>query len=171
GGMQWAYSELFQNYSGHDIAKYLDYSLRQSERVGLYVHYSETHDNERLARLGRQWSLLRNMLCGLASVSGGFGFTCGVEWLAAEKLDVHQSRGLAWGSEENIVEELSQLNRLLCDHPCFLDGATVVRLSDDESSVLALSRVSSEGMDRVLVLVNMDIDSEHPFRLSCATFE
>ena len=49
GGMQWAYSELFQNYSGADVARYLDYSLRQSERVGLYVHYSETHDNTRLA--------------------------------------------------------------------------------------------------------------------------
>lgn len=171
GGMQWAYSELFQNYSGPDVAKYLDYSLRQSERVGLYVHYSETHDNERLARRGRKWSLLRNRLCGLASVSGGFGFTCGVEWLAAEKLDVHLSRGLAWGSEENIVEELAQLNRMLCDHPCFLDGATVVRLSDDESSVLALSRTSAEGADRVLVLVNTDINSEHPFRLSRATFE
>ncbi|MEW6161534.1 MAG: amylo-alpha-1,6-glucosidase, partial [Verrucomicrobiota bacterium] len=40
GGMQWAYSELFQNYSGSQVASYLDYSLRQSERVGLYVHYS-----------------------------------------------------------------------------------------------------------------------------------
>ena len=35
GGMQWAYSELFQNYSGPQVAGYLDYSLRQSERAGL----------------------------------------------------------------------------------------------------------------------------------------
>jgi len=48
GGMQWAYSELFQNYTGREVAWYLDYSLRQCERVGLYVHYSETHDNDRL---------------------------------------------------------------------------------------------------------------------------
>ena len=34
GGMQWAYSELFQNYSGRDVAWYLDYANRQSERVG-----------------------------------------------------------------------------------------------------------------------------------------
>ena len=33
--MQWAYSELFQNYSGPEVAGYLDHSLRQSERVGL----------------------------------------------------------------------------------------------------------------------------------------
>lgn len=171
GGMQWAYSELFQNYAGRDVATYLDYSLRQSERVGLYVHYSETHDNERLARLGRKWSLLRNRLCALASVSGGFGFTCGVEWLAAEKLQVHQSRGLSWGSQENIVEELAQLNRLLCEHPCFLDGATVVRLSEADAAVLALSRTSAEGEDRVLVLVNTDVNKEHSFTLSRATFE
>jgi len=47
GGMQWAYSELFQNYSGRDVATYLDYANRQNERVGSYVHYSETHDNDR----------------------------------------------------------------------------------------------------------------------------
>jgi predicted glycogen debranching enzyme len=171
GGMQWAYSELFQNYSGRDVAAYLDYSLRQSDRVGLYVHYSETHDNERLARLGRTWSLLRNRLCGLASVSGGFGFTCGVEWLAPEKLQVHESRGLSWGSEENIVVELARLNRLISDHPCFLDGATLLRLSGDESPVFALSRTSAEGLDRALVLVNTDPKSAHEFALSAATYK
>ncbi|HWF19066.1 MAG TPA: alpha-amylase family glycosyl hydrolase, partial [Verrucomicrobiae bacterium] len=62
GGMQWAYSELFQNYSGQQVSSYLDYALKQSQRAGLFVHYSETHDNERLARLGRKWSLLRNRL-------------------------------------------------------------------------------------------------------------
>jgi starch synthase (maltosyl-transferring) len=171
GGMQWAYSELFQNYSARDVAAYGDYSLRQSERVGLYVHYSETHDNDRLARLGRTWSLLRNRLCGLASVNGGFGFTCGVEWLAAEKLQVHESRGLSWGSEENIVEELARLNRLVSDHPCFLDGATLLRLSEDESPVFALSRTSAEGLDRALVLVNTDPKSAHEFVLSGATYK
>src|ERR1700743_1966320 len=68
GGMQWAYSELFQNYSGREVAWYLDYALKQSERVGVYVNYSETHDNDRLAKKGRAWSLLRNSLCALTSV-------------------------------------------------------------------------------------------------------
>ncbi len=40
GGMHWAYSELFQNYSGKEVAWYLDYANRQNERVGSYVHYS-----------------------------------------------------------------------------------------------------------------------------------
>jgi glycosidase len=117
GGMHWAYSELFQNYSGQQVAGYLDHSLGQTGRVGLLVHYSETHDNERLAARGRAWSLLRNRLCALASVSGGFGFTCGVEWLAQERILVHGSTGLAWGGRENLVPELAKLNKLLAEHP------------------------------------------------------
>ncbi len=157
GAMQWAYSELFQNYSGPEIASYLDYALRQSERLGLYVHYSETHDNDRLAKRGRAWSLLRNRVCALTSVSGGFGFTCGVEWLAAEKVNVHSSRGLSWGAEENIVPELARLNTLLRDHPCFFDGAALRRLSPPESPVFALHRVSADGAMQVVVAVNADL--------------
>ncbi len=166
GGMQWAYSELFQNYSGPDLSRYLDYSLSQSQRVGLYVHYSETHDNNRLAKNGRGWSLLRNRLCALASMNGGFGFTCGVEWLAAEKIDVHQGRGLAWGSADNIIPELAALNRLLLEHPCFFDGANLRRLSPDDSVILAIWRESQEGKDHVLVLVNTDAKHRQKFRLA-----
>lgn len=171
GGMQWAYSELFQNYSGEQVARYLDYSLRQSGRLGLYLHYSETHDNPRLAARGKAWSLLRNRLCGLASVGGGFGFTGGVEWLAAEKIIVHQRTGLNWGSPENIVEELARLNRLLAGHPCFFDGAMVKRLSGLGSTVLALKRVSREGKDCVLVLVNTDVRQSAGLLLSALDWE
>jgi predicted glycogen debranching enzyme len=158
GGMQWAYSELFQNYSGPQVAGYLDHSFRQDERVGLLVHYSETHDNERLAAKGRAWSLLRNRLCALASVSGGFGFTCGVEWLATEKVDVHGSAGMAWGSADNLLPELERLNSLLAQNPCFFDGAATVRLTPADSPVYALRRQSAEGPDVVLVLVNTDVE-------------
>ena len=171
GGMQWAYSELFQNQSRDQVTTYLDYALRQSERVGVYVHYSETHDNDRLARQGRAWSLLRNRLSGLASVSGAFGFTCGVEWLAPEKLQVHQSRGLAWGNSQNIVDELARLNRLLADHPCFFDNAQLTRLSSLEDHVYALSRISTEGADQVLVLINTDLQAPHVFRLERAVYD
>ncbi len=165
GGMQWAYSELFQNDSGREVADYLDYALRQSARVGLYVHYSETHDNPRLAARGRAWSLLRNRLCGLSSVSGAFGFTCGVEWLAPERVNVHSSRGLAWGNPDHLVDELGRLNRLLAHHPCFFDGARLTRLSPPASPILALARESADGRDAVLVLVNTDPDQPHEFRL------
>ena len=158
GGLHWAYSELFQNYSGREVASYLDHASRQSERVGGYVHYSETHDNDRLAGKGRAWSLLRNRLCALTSPGGGFGFTCGVEWLASEKIRVHGNTGLNWDAAENIVPELAQLNWLLADHPCFFDGARLTRLSASDSPVYAVLRESAEGRDAVLVLVNTDLD-------------
>ena len=193
GGMQWAYSELFQNYSGKDVAWYLDYANRQNERAGSYVHYSETHDNSRLAAKksdewqvtsdkssapdvtrhsslatphGRTWSLLRNHLCALTSPSGGFGFTCGVEWLAAEKIRVHGNTGLNWGAAENIVPELAQLNRLIAGHPCFFDGAKLTRLSAPDSPVYALLRESADGKDSVLVLANTDVASSNQFALA-----
>ena len=168
GGMQWAYSELFQNYSGAEISKYLDYANLQSARIGAYIHYSETHDNERLAEKGRAWSLLRNRLCALTSSSGGFGFTCGVEWLAAEKIKVHGCSGLNWDSADNIIPELAQLNKLISDHPCFFDGAKLTRLSAPDSPIYALLRESAEGKDSVLVLVNTDVEKSHLLTLAPA---
>jgi predicted glycogen debranching enzyme len=165
GGMQWAYSELFQCFAPRHVAEYLDHALPQSERVGLLVHFSETHDNDRLAARGARWSALRNRLCALASVSGGFGFSAGVEWLCAEKLDVSEARTLSWGAEPNLVAELGRLNRLLADHPCFFDGAGIERLSAVDSPVLALERSSRDGADRCLVLVNLDPDRAHAIEL------
>ena len=168
GGMQWAYSELFQNDGGPNVARYLDYAHRQSARLGLYVHFSETHDNERLAARGRAWSLMRNRLCALASVGGGFGFTNGVEWLAAERMNVHSSRGMSWGNPDNLLAELAQLNHLLAGHPCFFDGAVLTRLSRDDSPVYALRRDSAEGLDHLLVLVNLDETQSRTLTLDCA---
>jgi len=165
GGLQWAYSELFQNYHPLQVSGYLDHALRQSGRAGLLIHYSETHDNERLAAKGRDWSLLRNRLCALASVSGGYGFTCGVEWLASERIQVHANRSLAWDNPDNLVNELSHLNRLLADHPCFFDGAALTRLSPPDAPVFALLRVSREGTDAVLVLVNTDLQEPRSLTL------
>lgn len=171
GGMQWAYSELFQNYTGAQVRWYLDYALAQSTQRGLYVHYSETHDNPRLAERGRTWSLLRNRLCALTSVSGAFGFTNGVEWLAPERVNVHSSRGLAWGHQPHLLRELGALNRLLADHPCFHDGARLTRLSGADTAVYALLRQSAEGQDAVLVLVNTDPDHTHSVSLEPAPLQ
>jgi hypothetical protein len=66
-------------------------------------------------------------------VSGGYGITCGVEWLATEKVDVHGSSGMAWNASDNIIPELAALNRLLAGHPCFFDDATLLRLSEKDS--------------------------------------
>jgi len=166
GGMQWAYSELFQNHNPQEVAGYVDHFIRQGERIGPLVHYSETHDNDRLAKQGPRWSRMRNHLCALTSQSGGFGFTGGVEWLATEKIDVHQSRAMSWGNEPNLIPDLARLNRLLRDHPCFFDGARLERLSPNASWILALARTSSDGQDHCLVLVNMDPDAEQTLELN-----
>ncbi len=168
GGMQWAYSELFQEFNGAQVSGYLDHALKQSARVGTLVHYSETHDNERLAARGRAWSLLRNRLSALTSVNGTFGFTGGVEWLAAEKINVHSCRGMNWGSPDNLLPELARLNRLLAEHSCFFDGAQITRLSADDAPILALLRESAEGKDRVLILVNNDPAKPHAINFSAA---
>ena len=166
GGMQWAYSELFQCYSPREVSAYLDHSLRQSERLGTLVHYSETHDNERLAKRGIAWSTMRNRLSALAGHSGAFGFTSGVEWLCTTKVDVHEAHTLSWGAELNLLRELGELNAVLRNHPCFFDGAKIERISGDDSPVLALSRVSYDEKDRCLVLINLDPDSAHELQLA-----
>lgn len=171
GGMQWAYSELFQNHSGEQVSSYLDHCAVQGERIGVLVHYSETHDNDRLAKHGRAWSLMRNRLAALTCQSGAWGYTCGVEWLADEKLEVHQSRGLNWGASEHLVDELAQLARLVADHPCFFDGARLERLSPSGSPVLALARTSADGMDRVLVLVNTGVAADGQVEIPLAAWK
>lgn len=165
GGMQWAYSELFQNYSPHEVSRYLDHCKQHSEKWGLLVHYSETHDNDRLAMRGREWSLFRNELSALTSVGGAYGFTCGVEWLAAEKVNVHSSRGLSWGDSENIVAELARINNILRNHPCFFDDVKTERWSELTSPIYALNRKSSQGEDDLLVLINLDPLANHTFQL------
>lgn len=171
GGMQWAYSELFQCYEPAHVAGYLDHAVRQSARSGTLVHYSETHDNDRLAKRGIAWSLMRNRLSALASHSGAFGFTSGVEWLCTTKIDVHEAHSLSWGADVNIVEELRQLNELLCHHPCFFDGAQIARISEQASFVLALERTSQDECDHCLVLINLDPDRVHDLLLSRASWE
>ena len=182
GGMQWAYSELFQNHGSLGISGYLDHHLRASSRSGTLIHYSETHDNSRLAANGgvpglpatpegRRWSLFRNRLAALTSIQGGYGFTNGVEWCATEQINVHSSRGLAWGSPDSIVAELSALNRLISNHPCFFDGALLQRLSEPQSAVYALRRDSAEGLDQVLVLANTEFEEERSIELARSVWE
>jgi predicted glycogen debranching enzyme len=184
GGMQWAYSELFQNFDGLPLSGYLDHTVRAAQATGTLVHYSETHDNSRLAArptpAGPEtpsgtpnvlWSRHRNRLCALTSVNGGFAFTSGVEWLATEQINVHSARGLAWGSTPNLVGELARLNQLLSDHPCFFDGAKLSRLSIDGAPVYALHRQSACGADEVLVIANPDPANPQAIRLDSSRWD
>ncbi len=160
GGMQWAYSELFQNYDSSQLHGYLGYLHGTVDHPGpgagkgVFVHYSETHDNLRLAAKGPAWSRFRNRLCALASTHGAFGFTAGVEWLATEKLEVHQSRGLSWGQEPNLCGDLAALNSLLAEDPVFFDGAVIEPLSAPGDPAWAVLR--RQGDRTVLVAANPD---------------
>ena len=168
GGMQWAYSELFQNFDAISIGSYLQHCHGAAASRGVLIHYSETHDNDRLAKQGRAWALLRNRLSALTSDAGAYGFTAGVEWLAQEKLEVHQSRGLNWGADENLIAELAALNRLLANDPVFFDGAMINPLADPATGIIALRRVASvdqADQREALVIINPDRDQPHTLRL------
>ncbi|MBN2130434.1 MAG: hypothetical protein JW741_13100, partial [Sedimentisphaerales bacterium] len=119
GQMNWAYSELFQNYTREQIESYLAYAQRVSDQKGVLVHYAETHDNNRLAASGRTFARMRLAISALTSFRGAWGITNGVEWLATEKIDVHRNAGLRWGNPDNLVDEIARLNHLLEEHGAF----------------------------------------------------
>ena len=87
----WAYSELFQNYTAKEISRYLPFADEMSRTFGHLIHFAETHDNDRLAKISHTYARMRTGLCALFSSCGGFGFANGVEWFATEKIIV--SRG------------------------------------------------------------------------------
>ena len=68
GGMQWAYSELFQNYSGKEVAWYLDYAKRQ-ERARRRLRALQRNARQRPAREKRPRVVAAaESLCALTSV-------------------------------------------------------------------------------------------------------
>lgn len=158
--MNWAYSELFQNYSKEQIEGYLNYAWRESNGNGLMVHYAETHDNSRLAAVSENYARMRTALSALASVNGAFGFANGVEWFAKEKIDVHESRGLSWGATPNLVEFIGKLNTLLLTVPAFHNGANMAFLNSGSPNAVLFRRTDASGKGTVLCAVNLDC--EHP---------
>ena len=156
GGFDWAYSELFQNYDRGAIEYYLPEAGDIAANDGIPVHFAETHDNARLAARGKTWAKMRTALCALSSHNGAFAFANGVEWLATEKIDVHDANCLNWGAPENQVEEIALLNRILSNHPAFFDNAALEFIPDGGGNFLAISRRDEKGGKRVLILVNPD---------------
>ena len=165
-GLDWAYSELFQTDDRAAFERYLPGAIAMGEETGPLAHYAETHDNNRLAARSRSWARMRTALAALASQQGCFGITNGVEWFAAEKVDVHGASALRWGAPDNQVSALRRLNALLALHPAFGAGAHVEMRQCGDGNSLALLRVSRGGAsecDRsLLVLANLDPDREQP---------
>ncbi len=154
--LNWAYSELFQNYDRSQIEHYLPEAIAMSAADGLAVHFAETHDNPRLAATSPTWARLRTALCALASFSGAFGFANGVEWLATEKINVHEAVTLNWGAPVNQVEEIRRLTRLLKTHPAFHDRTQVALIERGEGNQLVILRHHPPSGKRLLVLANLD---------------
>ena len=127
--MNWAYSELFQNYSKEAIYGYLNYAQELNQTDGIMIHYAETHDNNRLAAVSDIYAKMRCALCALASFNGAFGFANGVEWFATEKINVHQNGALNWGAKYNQVKFIKRLNDLLATNREFQHGGEIICLN------------------------------------------
>ncbi|MDX9785686.1 MAG: amylo-alpha-1,6-glucosidase [Desulfobacterales bacterium] len=156
GNFNWAYSELFQNYTREQIESYLPEALQISRDEGLTVHYAETHDNLRLAATSKAYARLRTDMCALFSPNGAFGFANGVEWFATEKLVVHQANSLNWGAGENQVENIARLTALLKHHPAFHDQTELTLVQTGPGNHVAMLRHHRPSGKKLLIIANLD---------------
>jgi predicted glycogen debranching enzyme len=159
-GMNWAYSELFQNYDQAQVEGYLPESIRVSESKGNLIHFAETHDNLRLAATSHTFARLRTAFCALTSHNGAFGFANGVEWFASEQINVHNAHALNWGAEVNQVEFIRRLHAVMESHPSFHSGATVEMITTGHNNSSAILRTDATGRHRLLVLANLSHEQE-----------
>ncbi|OGR35820.1 MAG: transmembrane fusion protein, partial [Desulfobacula sp. RIFOXYB2_FULL_45_6] len=152
----WAYSELFQTYSREEISRYLPLICDISDTCGNLIHFAETHDNNRLASVSKQYAKMRTAFSALFSVCGGFGFANGVEWFATQKIDVHESSGLNWGDKINQVDHIAKLNLILKNHPTFFAHSRLTLIQKNQSECLVLLRHHHLENKKLLILVNLD---------------
>ncbi|WP_291464694.1 amylo-alpha-1,6-glucosidase [Desulfobacula sp.] len=154
-----AYSELFQNYTRQEISDYLPIVFEISNTCGHTIHFAETHDNNRLASVSRRYAKMRTSLCALFSICGGFGFANGVEWFATQKIDVHESGSLNWGNKKNQVEHISKLTLILKNHPTFFAQTRLELIHKNQSECLVLLRYNETREKKLLVLINLDCEN------------
>ncbi|MBF0117605.1 MAG: glycogen debranching enzyme N-terminal domain-containing protein [Desulfobacterales bacterium] len=152
----WAYSELFQNYDRNQIEYYLPTSIEISKNDGTMVHYAETHDNNRLASRSLAFAKMRTTISALFSNHGAFGFANGVEWYATEKIDVHGSPSLNWGSPINQISHIRRLNLILKGHPAFHELTKMELIERGGGNQVVLLRHHIPSNKKLLVVVNLD---------------
>ena len=157
--LNWAYSELFQNYDRGQIEHYLPEAIDISSADGIMVHFAETHDNLRLAQQSEDYARLRTALCALSSHNGAFGFANGVEWFAAEKINVHDAPSLNWGAESNQVAEIQRLSDLLKTHPVFHPDAVLSMHQKGDGNFIVLKRQQINSEKQLLIIVNLDTEN------------
>ncbi len=157
--LNWAYSELFQNYDRTQIEHYLPQAIDISRTDGIMVHFAETHDNPRLAKQSETYARMRTALCALSSHNGAFGFANGVEWFAAEKINVHDAPSLNWGAETNQVAEIRRLADLLKAHPAFHEDAVLSMHQKNGGNFIVLKRKHPGSEKGLLIIVNLDAEN------------
>jgi predicted glycogen debranching enzyme len=158
--LNWAYSELFQNYDRSQIEHYLPEAIDISAADGIMVHFAETHDNLRLAQQSEIYARMRTALCALSSHNGAFGFANGVEWFATEKINVHDSPSLNWGAESNQVAEIRRLSNLLKAHPAFHEDAVFSMHHKNDGNFIVLKRLHPDSKKWLLIIVNLDPENQ-----------
>jgi predicted glycogen debranching enzyme len=156
----WAYSELFQNYDRSQIEHYLPGAIDISSTDGVTVHFAETHDNNRLARTSEAYARMRTALCALLSPYGAFAFANGVEWLATQKINVHDAGSLNWGAVKNQVDAIGRMAHLLKTHPAFGQSVELSLISRGEGNFIALLRRHKPNGLGLLVVANLDWEQE-----------
>jgi len=160
--LNWAYSELFQNYDRAQVENYLAFAFRISESEGLLIHFAETHDNNRLAARSPVYAKMRTALSALCSSNGAFAFASGAEWLATEKIDVHKRTSLNWNNPVNQVGHIGRLNCIMEVHPAFSNGARLKLIQRGGGNSIALLRHHPQTGKKLLALVNLDDKSVQP---------
>ncbi len=153
----WAYSELFQNYDRGQIEWYLPEANEISASDGITIHFAETHDNNRLAATSATYARMRTALCALLAPHGAFGFANGVEWLATEKINVHEACALNWGAGENQVDAIARLSHLLKTHPAFGPNVSLSLISHGDGNFVVLARENTEEQSGVVIAGNLDM--------------
>ncbi|MBT8045942.1 MAG: hypothetical protein KJN67_02135, partial [Pontiella sp.] len=159
-GMNWAYSEIFQNYDQAQVDGYLPESIRVSEAKGNLIHFCETHDNLRLAATSHTFARLRAAFCALTTHNGAFGFANGVEWYAEEKINVHNAHALNWNAESNMIDHLRRIHAIMEVHPSFHAGATVQLVTSGYHNSAAILRTDAGGKHKLLVLANLSHEAQ-----------
>ncbi|MBS3774752.1 MAG: glycogen debranching enzyme N-terminal domain-containing protein [Bacteroidales bacterium] len=161
--LNWAYSEMFQNYDQDQMEWYIGEFMRISPAKGPMVNFSETHDNNRLASVSKAFSRLRNGLTALLSDTGTFAITCGVEWYADEKIDVHRLTSLNWGNEDNQVDFLKRLNNILKSHPTFRQAFQLTKMHISHKNSIAYLRHSEHISQKLAVIANLSAEDNEVY--------
>ena len=154
--LDWAYSEMFQNYDQGQMEWYIDEYARTTFSKGPLVNFSETHDNNRLAAVSHDFSRLRNALTALLSDTGTFGMSCGVEWFAHEKIDVHRLTSMNWGNPDNQISWIRKLNNIIKTHPAFQAGSSLEKIHTSHTNSIAYKRYSPDKKHTLIILANLN---------------